>query len=213
MKTTKRTIKKLGIIGLAFTALITFSFTTKKDKEKMKIQEQIAAPNFSIKDVNGETIELSKYKGKKVLLSFYRNVGCPICNVRFHEIQEESSYFKSKNLVVISVYESSSENMKKYLEMSENIYSKMIPNPEQNLYEMYNIDQSMNKVMKGMFHDAMKKMKKGKTLFKQKIKQDGNSNRIGADFLIDENGIVQKAHYGKFVGDHLPIEIIKNSIQ
>ena len=213
MKTTRRKFKNLGVVGLAIVAIFTFSFTSKKDKEKSKIQEQKTAPDFTIKDINGETINLSNYKGKKVLLTFYRNVGCPVCNVRFHELQAESSYFKSKDVVLISVYESSSENMKKYLEKEENFYSKMIPNPEQNLYEIYNIDQSMNKVMKGMFHGAMKKMKKGKSLFKQKIKQDGNSNRIGADFLIDENGIVQKAYYGKFVGDHLSMEIIKNLIQ
>ena len=213
MKTTSRKFKNLGVLGLAFVAIFTFSFTAKKDKEKSKIQEQKVAPDFTIKDVNGEVINLSNYKGKKVLLTFYRNVGCPVCNVRFHELQEESDYFKSKNVVLISVYESSSENMKKYLEKEEIFYSKMIPNPEQNLYEIYNIDQSMKKVMKGMFHGAMKKMKKGKNLFKQKIKQDGNSDRIVADFLIDENGIVQKAYYGKFVGDHLSLEIIKNSIQ
>jgi thioredoxin-dependent peroxiredoxin len=175
----------------------------------MKIQAPQEAPLFSIKDVNGTSVNLADYKGKKVMLTFYRNVGCPVCNVRFHELEEQAAYFKSKGMILLAIYESTADNMKKYLD-GESVFATMIPNPEQNLYELYDIDRSMGKMMKGMFHGAMGKMKKGKKLFKQKIKQDGNSNRIGADFLIDEKGNVQTAYYGKYVGDHLPLNDIKS---
>jgi thioredoxin-dependent peroxiredoxin len=178
-------------------------------QDKMKIQVPQEAPVFSIKDVNGSVVNLADYKGKKVMLTFYRNVGCPVCNVRFHELQEQSDYFKSKGMVLLAIYESTADNMKQYLD-GESVYATMIPNPEQNLYELYDIDRSMGKMMKGMFHGAMGKMKKGKKLFKHKIEQDGNSNRIGADFLIDEKGNVLTAYYGKYVGDHLPINDIKS---
>jgi hypothetical protein len=98
--------------------------------------------------------------------------------------------------------------MKQYLE-GESPYATMIPNPDQSLYKLYEVERSGGKMMKGMFHGAMGKMKKGKKLFKKQIKQDGNANRIGADFLIDENGNVARAYYGKFIGDHLPIEGIR----
>lgn len=175
---------------------------------KMKIKTPQTAPAFTIQDVKGATVNLADYKGKKVMLTFNRNVGCPICNLRFHELEKQSDYFKSKGLVILAVYESTPEHMKQYLD-EVNPYMTMIPNPEQNLYKLYEIDKSMGKLLKGMFHGAMGKMGKGKKLFKTKIKQDGNKNRISAEFLIDENGTIQTAHYGKFVGDHLPIEDIK----
>lgn len=174
----------------------------------MKITKQQVAPVFTINDVNGATVNLTDFKGKKVLLTFYRNVGCPICNLRFHELQEQVDYFKSKGLVLLAVYESSAENMKQYLE-GENPYAIMIPNQDQSLYRLYDIDKSMGKVMKGLFHGAIGKMKKGKDLFKQKIKADGSSDSIGADFLIDESGKINTVYYGKFLGDHLPITEIK----
>jgi len=166
------------------------------------------APIFTIKDVKGNVVNLSGYKGKKVLLTFYRNVGCPICNLRFHEIQEQAEYFKSKNLVVLAVYESTVENMKTYL-ADENPYAVMLPDPEKNLYQLYNIEKSKRKVFNSIFHGAISKAKKGGKLFKTKMKQDGDTNTIGADFLIDENGNVNTAYYGKYIGDHLPIEKIK----
>lgn len=178
----------------------------------MKIKEHQSAPGFTLQDVNGNTINLSDYKGKKVLLSFFRNVGCPVCNLRFHELQEKSDYFRSKSLVHLAIYESSVENMKKYLE-GETPYAVMIPNPDESLYKRYAVDKSMGKVMKGMFYGAMSKMKNGKKLFKSEIKQDGNMTRIGADFLIDEKGVVKKAYYGGYVGDHLPLAEILKFIQ
>lgn len=196
----------LLLIAIAAFSLSIQSFTA--NKTEMKIKQAQSAPGFTTNDVNGRTLNLADYKGKKVLLTFYRNVGCPICNLRFHEIQEQADYFKSKNLVVLAIYESSAENMRKYLQ-DENTYAVMVPNPEQNLYQLYDIDKSTGKALKGIFHGAIGKAKQGKKLYTTEIKQDGNGNTIGADFLIDENGIVHTAYYGKFIGDHLPVEKIK----
>jgi hypothetical protein len=109
---------------------------------------------------------------------------------------------------MLAIYESTAENMKQYVD-GERLYATMVPNPDQRLYKLYEVERSVGKMMKGMFHGAMGKMKKGKRLFKKEIKQDGNSNRIGADFLIDEKGNIATAYYGKFIGDHLPIDTIK----
>jgi hypothetical protein len=49
----------------------------------------------------------------------------------------------------------------------------------------------------------------GNKLFKKPMKQDGALTRIPAEFLIDEKGKLILAHYGKFMGDHLPIETLK----
>lgn len=174
----------------------------------MNIIQGQAAPIFSIKDVNGNTVRLSDYLGKKILLTFYRNVGCPICNLRFHEIQKQAEYFKSKNMVVLAVYESTTENMRTYLG-GDTPYAIMLPDPEKKLYQLYNIEKSMGKMFKSVFYGAFGKAMRGVRLFKEKVKQDGDINTIGADFLIDERGIVNTIYYGKYVGDHIPVEKIK----
>jgi thioredoxin-dependent peroxiredoxin len=197
-----------SLLFMALMMIFSTQAIAQTNKNNMKVTAPQAAPTFSVKDVNGATVNLADYKGKKVLISFFRNVGCPVCNLRFHELENEAAYFKSKGLVVLAVYESSADNMKQYLE-GENFYATMLPNADQSLYQLYDIDKSMGKMMKGMFHGAMGKMGKGKKLFKQKIKQDGNSNRITADFLIDEKGNIQTAHYSKYLGDDLSIDKIK----
>lgn len=200
----KKLLTLLGTILLAITLHA-------QQNKKMKINVNDTAPDFISKDVNGNTVNLSAFKGKKVLLTFYRNVGCPVCNLRFHELSQHDSFFKANNVILIAVYESNSENMLTYL-ADEEVYPHMIPDSSLQLYTLYDLERSTGKVLKSMFKGAMGKMKKGKKLFKTEIKQDGNANRIGAEFLIDENGIVSIAHYGSYIGDDLPIEQIITTI-
>lgn len=199
--------KLLTLLGAALLAIALHA----QQNKKMKINVNDTAPDFIVTDVNNNNVTLSKFKGKRVLLTFYRNVGCPVCNLRFHELSHYDSFFKANNVVLIAVYESSSENMLTYL-ANEEVYPHMIPDSSQLLYALYDLERSTGKMLKSMFKGAMGKMKKGRKLFKTEIKQDGNANRIGAEFLIDENGIVSIAHYGSYIGDDLPIEQIITAI-
>lgn len=40
--------------------------------------------------------------------------------------------------------------------------------------------------------------------------EGSNMHRIPAEILINENGIIQVAHYGSLVTDHLPLDVISD---
>jgi thioredoxin-dependent peroxiredoxin len=173
---------------------------------KLSINQQ--APEFSTVDVYGNSIDLKKLRGKKVFLAFERNAGCPVCNLRTHELLKQAEYFTATNTAVIMIYESSVAKMKEYL--GENTYPfNFVADPGNVLYKKYGIEQSTLKFMKGMFHGLMSKVNQGTKLFKKTIKQDGHLTRIPAEFMVDERGNLKLAHYGRFIGDHLPFEILK----
>ena len=200
------------VMAMAFTSMGSTQQDTEGNKSGTKIEELQPAPAFTVQDVYGATIDLASLKGKKVMLTLYRNVGCAVCNLRFHELEEQAAYFESRDLVLLAVYESTAENMLRYLD-NQRVYPKMIPDPELKLYKLYGLEKSPGKMMKGMLRGGLKKRKEGKKLFHEKIKKDGSAARISADFLIDEGGIVRKAYYGKYVGDHLPVDAIKQFIE
>lgn len=199
---------KLAAYGLL---LITLLFSNKSIMaQNKKITAQQQAPLFSTRDVDGKNVNLAQYHGKKVLLTFHRNVGCPICNLRFHELEKMAA--TTPGLVLLAVYESSAEHMRKYLH-GQQVHAVMIPDTAQALYKLYAVERSKGKIMKGMFHGGMGKIKAGRKLFTQQIKQDGNMDRIGADILLDETGNVLIAHYGTYVGDHLPVTAILEAVK
>jgi len=174
----------------------------------MKLQVSQIAPDFTTTDINGNTVHLSAFKGKKVFLTFYRNVGCPVCNLRFHELLSFEKEFKAKGVIVLAVYESSEANLKRYVD-NTNYYTVMIANPGFDLYEKYGIERSTLKLLSSVFKGVIGKAEQGKKLFTQKFDQDGHANLMGGEFLIDENGKIARAHYHQFIGDNLPIIDLK----
>lgn len=164
-------------------------------------------PELIFHPVYGDSIRSSSLKGKKILLTFNRYVSCPLCNFRTHELLEKYDTLKQHGLIIISVYESGRETLTEYT-AKETVPFMMIADPTEALYRQFKVQKSWWKSFTGLFHRYSEKHSKGKQLFKSSYERDGHLNRIGADFLIDEEGIIQIAYYGKFVGDHLPVSDI-----
>ena len=166
-------------------------------------------PSLALTDAFGDSITNSLLKGKKVLLVFNRYVSCPLCNFCMHELLEHYDTLKQNGLVVISVYESGKEALTEYI-TKEEVPFRMVPDAEQKLYKLFRVRKSWVRTASAVFHHYGQKHSKGKKLFKSKYERDGNLNRIGADFLVDENGVIRVAYYGKYAGDHLPVSRVVN---
>jgi len=191
-------ILKHFFFSLALLPLLSFG---QKIHQGDKIPELVLSPVF------GDSIRISELKGKKILVTFNRYVSCPLCNFRTHELLAVYDTLKQNGLVIISVYESTKELLSEYTQ-KEDVPFFMIADPGEKLYRLFRVQKSWWKSFAGIFKDYKRKHSGGKKLFKSTYERDGSINRIGADFLIDGNGIIQTAYYGKFVGDHLPVEDI-----
>jgi thiol-disulfide isomerase/thioredoxin len=61
------------------------------------------APNFSLKDLDGKTVQLSDYKGKVVFIDFWA-VWCPPCKASIPSvISLHNKFLNNKSIVVLSV--------------------------------------------------------------------------------------------------------------
>jgi peroxiredoxin len=60
------------------------------------------APDFKLKDLNGEELSLSDLKGKKVFLNFWAT-WCPPCKEEMPQIQKLYNETKDSDLVIITV--------------------------------------------------------------------------------------------------------------
>ena len=173
----------------------------------MKLTTKSTAPGIVTTDVYGHSFSLTDLKGSKVLLSFMRFTGCPVCNLRVHQLLKESNAFAEKNIKVVLIYESSKANMLEYLQ-NEKYPFTFITDLENKFYKAYGVEKSWSKFLSSFFKGALDKVMKGQKLFTKKISNDGSINRIGADFLIDETGKIIIAHYAEYMGDDLPINEI-----
>lgn len=176
----------------------------------MRLTVNQSAPLFSAYDVYGFEADIQKLRGKKIYLAFERNAGCPVCNLRTHELLKQAEFFRKEGITVLMIYESSKEKMEEHL--GENHYPfQFIADPENKLYNLYGVERSIFKVMNGLFNGLLDKVSKGNKLFAKPMKQDGHLDRIPAEFIINKEGKITLAHYGKFVGDHVSIELLIKS--
>ncbi|NMF65412.1 peroxiredoxin [Brasilonema octagenarum] len=61
------------------------------------------APAFTAKDTNGNTVSLSDFKGKTVVLYFYPKDDTPGCTKQACSFRDASNDYKSKDVVVLGV--------------------------------------------------------------------------------------------------------------
>lgn len=61
------------------------------------------APDFSVKDTHGNTVTLSAYKGKSVVLYFYPKDDTPGCTKEACSFRDNYSAYQGKDIVVLGV--------------------------------------------------------------------------------------------------------------
>ncbi len=70
---------------------------------KKGLNISIQAPDFSLKDQNGEEFKFSNYKGKKLLLSFHPLAWTSICSKQMLSLEENYSKFLELNTIPVGI--------------------------------------------------------------------------------------------------------------
>ena len=74
------------------------------------------APDFELKDQNGNTVKLSNFKGKKVLLAFFPFAFSPVCTDEMGCFQNDLQQFKNKGVEIMGISVDSSWSNKVFAE-------------------------------------------------------------------------------------------------
>jgi len=178
----------------------------------MRLSEGMPAVDFSVTDIHGNNIKLSNYVGKKVILSFLRHVNCPYCNVRVHKLIGNVVRLQRSGVQMILFFENSNEKLLQSVLHKGVSPFPIIGDPEKKVYNQYGVQSSVIKMLSTFITANNREIVSlAKTLETPKEKDEKITNSlIPADFFIDENLKIVKAHYGKNIDDHVTIdEVLK----
>jgi peroxiredoxin Q/BCP len=170
------------------------------------------APTFHVTDIFDREINLKDYRGKRVLVGFFRHAGCPFCNTRVHRLQSRYEELKEMGLEMIFFFESSKETL-----LNNDFHRGVSPipliaDPDKTWYDSYGVEEdfmaSAKSHMTSLFGKAVRaKLKK---LPVHWMKGDESISTLPAEFLIDEYGMVQKLLYCKRLSQGLGMETIED---
>lgn len=141
------------------------------------------APEFSLPDQNGEMHTLSEYAGKKVILYFYPKDNTPGCTKQACGFSELYPQFEEKDAIVIGISKDSVASHKKF-EQKYNLGFTLLSDPELcaiQAYDVWKEKKNYGKVSMGV---------------------------VRATYLIDENGVIEKA-FGKVKAADNPAQMLE----
>ena len=131
------------------------------------IKEGTKAPNFTLNDKDGNSVSLSDFLGKKVVLYFYPKDNTPGCTRQACAFAAAYEGFKNKNTVVIGISKDSVASHVKFAEKYDLPFI-LLSDPERAAIEAFGVWQE--KKMCGKISMGV----------------------VRTTFIIDEQGIVEK---------------------
>jgi peroxiredoxin Q/BCP len=176
-----------------------------------QLQSGDTAPSFHTIDHNGNSVSLETYRGHKVLLAFFRNSACALCNLRIHQFIERYPKWQHHGLEIIALFESPETYLHDFVG-KQNAPFHLIADPKAVIYDLYSIEISEEKVQATISASNTKTIiaeaEAEAAGFKLTHEEGSNFHRIPAEFLIDEKGFVHVTHYNSVITDNMPFEII-----
>jgi peroxiredoxin Q/BCP len=102
----------------------------------MALEIKDTAPMFSLKNDAGETIRLSQFKGKRVILYFYPAALTPGCTKQACDFTDNLKLFSSLDFVVIGISPDKPEKLAKFREQ-EDLKFILLSDPEKEVLTKY----------------------------------------------------------------------------
>ena len=125
------------------------------------------APDFTLLDKRGNSVSLSDFLGKKVVLYFYPKDSTPGCTRQACAFAQNHSNFEDKNVVVIGVSRDSVASHLKFAEKYE-LPFVLLSDPELQAIQAYGVWQE------------------------KKLYGKVSMGVVRSTYLIDEQGVIEK---------------------
>ncbi|MBX2848331.1 MAG: AhpC/TSA family protein [Acidiferrobacterales bacterium] len=177
----------------------------------MKLVKHDIAPDFEAIDTKGQKIRLSDYRGRPVVISFFRDASCPLCNARVFDYSLKHREWKALGIEIITVFSSPDEKINEFNDKYERKFTT-IGDPNLKLYDLYGIEKSPVGFFKALVF-RIPQILKGFAKGGRPDPKNPHGALMPADFIISPSGKILQAWYGKDAGQHIPMTFLDQFIR
>lgn len=143
-----------------------------------KLQPGDPAPAFTLPDADGKPVSLADFTGRKVILYFYPAAMTPGCTTQACDFRDNLSDLAGKGYAVVGISPDKPEKLAEFRE-AEGLTFPLLSDPDASVltaYGAYGEKQNYGKTVVGV---------------------------IRSTFVIDEDGIIERAMYGVKATGHV----------
>ena len=127
------------------------------------------APDFTLKNQDGQNVSLSDFRGKQVVLYFYPKANTAGCPKQACAYAAANADFEKEGAVVLGISKDSVKSHRNFADKYELPFT-LLSDPDKKVLEEY---------------DVLKE----KTMYGKKV-----MGTVRTTYLIDENGVIEKAY-------------------
>ena len=176
---------------------------------KQKLTPGMNAPNFTYDTISEQSLDFYKaVGGKRSVIFFLRYIGCPVCHMKIYDLISDHKDFSAAGLQVYVVLQSTQASVNEALAGVKMPFT-IVCDPEEKVFSLYGVAPGN---LFGYLAPSviMKAMKASSAGFKHG-KKEGKEMQLPAVFIINGDGKIAYAHYGKNIGDVPDNQIILNA--
>lgn len=172
----------------------------------MRLTAPCHMPPVALVDIHGSSIKFAP--GRKMLLSLFREATCPFCNFRIYELSNNHAELSESGLDMVAVFKSTTEDVQHFIAKRPRPF-RMVADPGGAVHQMFSLRSSLLGKLKAMILRPLTMMR---GLGQVGMRGMLTGNLLPADFLIDEWGTIVETYYGEDIGDHIPMERIRQFV-
>lgn len=166
----------------------------------MRLTVGMKAPAFAVDALGGRRVDLAALRGRTILLKFYRFATCPVCNLHLHRFIGDYRTLETLGLTTVVLFHSPAAKLD--ASRNEPAPFHLVPDPDKVIFRAYGVETGLA----GMFSPAVMRDYMQALLAGYPpgmLTSDGGITGNPADFLVDADGRIAFAHYGRHYADAL----------
>ena len=149
------------------------------------LKEGDSAPDFTVRDQNGEKVKLSDWRGQKVVLYFYPKDDTPGCTKEACSLRDDFSAFESRKIKILGVSTDDEKSHLKFISKYELPFALLADTDHAvaDAYGSYGAKQFMGKTYDGVLRKTFLVDETGKIVkIFDKVKVDEHAAEVLAAF-------------------------------
>lgn len=184
-----------------------------RGRNKMKLKTGDRFPQFTFDTHLRDDLSSTDVLNGKTVFWVLRYIGCTVCRYDVHLIAQRYQEFKEKGAQVFVVMQSDKKHVRDDLSKDDvKLPFEIIIDPKQKIYELLDIRPAETK--EEMLGDGLEQLReKGAAAREAGFVHgdyEGNEQQLPALFIVNEDGVVEYAHYASSIMDMPKIdEVLK----
>lgn len=154
--------------------------------QKLEIGQ--VAPEFSLIDSRGKTVQLSDFRGEKTIVYFYPKASTPGCTKQACDFRDNLSSLKAEGYVVLGISPDEQPALQKF-EDKESLNFPLLSDPEHKVAEAYGAwgeKKNYGKTYIGLIRSTIVIDEEGKVVLAQyNVRATGHVAKLRRDLGLD----------------------------